>query len=252
MKSMKKTVLIPLPSKDFDPTEVSVPWKILTDRSVQVIFTTPAGLVAQTDLRMLNGTGLGILAPFLKADNNAQNAYAEMVTSKEFLNPIKWSEIDENNFDGILLPGGHAPGMREYLESTVLQQAVSEFFNLQKSVGAICHGVVLAARSKNSSGQSALFGRKTTALLKSQELMAWSLTRLWLGSYYRTYPVTVEDEVRAALKDKKDFVEGPLPLVRDSDKKLKHGFCLRDGNYISARWPGDAHAFAHEFYEGLA
>ncbi len=39
---------------------------------------------------------------------------------------------------------------------------------------------------------------------------------------------------------------GPLPLKRDSLEHPEHGFCVRDGNYLSARWPGDAHRFALE------
>lgn len=244
-------VLIPLPSKDFDPTEVAIPWRILSENDIQITFATPTGGIAQTDDRMLNGTGLGLLAFALKADKSAQAAYAQMVISKEFLNPIKWSDIRVNSFDGLLLPGGHAPGMREYLESTALQSVVAEFFDLQKLVGAICHGVVLASRSKNKNGKSVLFGKKTTALLKSQELMAWSLTCLWLGNYYRTYPITVENEVQLALANKKDFIKGPLPVFRDSTDQLSHGFCLRDENYISARWPGDAHTFAYEYLKAI-
>jgi putative intracellular protease/amidase len=29
-------------------------------------------------------------------------------------------------------------------------------------------------------------------------------------------------------------------------------FVVRDGNYVSARWPGDAHTFARRFAEVLA
>jgi hypothetical protein len=35
--------------------------------------------------------------------------------------------------------------------------------------------------------------------------------------------------------------------VRDTPTNLAPGFALRDGNYVSARWPGDAHRFAHDF-----
>jgi protease I len=79
------------------------------------------------------------------------------------------------------------------------------------------------------------------------ELIAWRLTRLYLGDYYRTYPTTVEDEVRSALAHPEDFVRGRLPLRRDSTARLDLGFTVRDENYLSARWPGDAHRFAAEF-----
>ena len=40
---------------------------------------------------------------------------------------------------------------------------------------------------------------------------------------------------------------GPLPLRRDSAARLGVGFTVRDEEYLSARWPGDAHRFAAEF-----
>ena len=120
-------------------------------------------------------------------------------------------------------------------------------FAAQKPVGAVCHGVVLVARSLGGDGLSVLHGRKTTALLKTQELLAWSVTRPWLGDYYRTYPQTVQDEVTEALASPEDFVAGSPPLLRDAPGKLSRGFAHRDGNYLSARWPGDVHRFAEEF-----
>jgi hypothetical protein len=125
--------------------------------------------------------------------------------------------------------------------------AVGDFFARNKPVGAICHGVLLAARSSFRPGKSVLYGKKTTALTKQMELIAWRLTRLYLGDYYRTYPTTVEDEVRSALARPEDFITGPLPLRRDSAARLGVGFTVRDGEYLSARWPGDAHRFAAEF-----
>jgi hypothetical protein len=36
-------------------------------------------------------------------------------------------------------------------------------------------------------------------------------------------------------------------LVRDSDGDDTPAFVVRDGHYLSARWPGDVHRFAREF-----
>jgi hypothetical protein len=41
-------------------------------------------------------------------------------------------------------------------------------------------------------------------------------------------------------------------LLRDSDRMQRLGFTVRDGRYLSARWPGDAHRFAHELAGMLA
>lgn len=248
---MSKKVLIPLPSRDFDPTETAVPWKILRSAGIQITFATPSGSLGICDQHMLRGLKLGPLAGLLSADRNARSAYLEMSNSTEFKQPIRWSEIEPAKFDGLILPGGHAKGMREYLESTILQKQVSGFFDSNKPVGAICHGVVLAARSKSQSGKSILFGRKTTGLLASQEMSAWLLTFMWMGSYYRTYPQTVEAEVQSVLASSEDFIKGPMPLFRDTPELLDRGFVVKDGSYLSARWPGDAHLFGNTYLKML-
>jgi len=121
-------VLIPVPDHDFDPTETGVPWRTLCRRNHRVVFATPNGKIASADPRMVTGKGLGILAPLMKADRNGQSAYEQMRESQEFRHPIAYGDLDPKNFDGIILPGGHAQGMREYLESSLLQSIVAEFF----------------------------------------------------------------------------------------------------------------------------
>lgn len=241
------SILIPIPNADFDPTETAVPWNMLHGLGHRVVFATPDGKPGQADSRMLTGQGLGVLAPFLKADANARNAYHAMRACDAFRNPIAYQDIRVQDFQALLLPGGHAPGMKPYLESTLLQARTAEFFEQEKPVGAICHGVLLAARARSASGKPVLFGRKTTALTKRMELTAWALTCTWLGNYYRTYPQTVEDEVGGMLADRRDFIRGPTSLTRDSPDKPDAGFTVRDGQYLSARWPGDAHRFGAEF-----
>lgn len=246
---LSQRVLIPLPSYGFDPSEVAIPWQILTEAGFDVRFTTPAGAPAATDRRMLHGHNLGIWKGLLRARPDAVAAFAAMEHSPAFGQPLPYAEARAADFAGLLLPGGHDKGMKEYLESPVQQQLVVDFFAAGKPLGAICHGVVLAARSiAPGTGRSVIHGYQTTALLKSQERAAYQLTRLWLQDYYLTYPeITVEDEVTAALAHPANFQRGPLPMLRDSRDKPATGFIVRDRNYLSARWPGDAYRFALEF-----
>ena len=241
------TILIATSTTDFDPSEVAIPWKILTDGGQKVHFATDTGKVGSADQRMLDGHGLGILKSLLIAQKPAQQSYQQMLDDEAFLNPLSYDDIKVENYDGLVLPGGHAKGIIPYLESKVLQEAIAAFFASEKPLGAICHGVVAACRARDAkTGKSVLYGRKTTALLKRQELLAYKLTRHRLGDYYLTYPQTVEDEVVETLRSPDDFAQGPTPLLRDSLKHLSRGFTVRDGNYLSARWPGDAHKFATE------
>lgn len=130
---------------------------------------------------MYSGQGLGLLSKILAADQFGREAYDGLKTSEEFNNPLTWKGLSSENLDGVILPGGHAKGMREYLESEILQNFVTDFFKTKKPLGAICHGVVLVSRSRTAELKSVLFGRKTTSLLASQELLDWSLTCPWLG-----------------------------------------------------------------------
>ena len=87
-----------------------------------------------------------------------------------FRDPLAWGRIEPADFDGLLLPGGHAPGMRQYLGRRVLQAKVAAFWALDGPVGAICHGVlVLAAAIDPATGRSVLAGRRTTCLPKYME-----------------------------------------------------------------------------------
>ena len=92
------TILIATSTRDFDPTEVAVPWKILRDGGLDICFATDSGKAGRADPRMIEGKGFGVLKPFLVAQKNARDAYQEMLDDKAFLNPISYSEIRVEDF----------------------------------------------------------------------------------------------------------------------------------------------------------
>ena len=189
-------ILIPLPDHDFDTTEVSVPWKILSGAGHDILFATENGTMAACDPLLLHGVLFGELG----AEKEPKGFYAELESDKNFNAPLSWSTIDPKDFDALILPGGHAPGMRQYLGSDILQGKISSFWNLERPVAAICHGVLVLARSKDpKTGVSVLAASRTTCLPKYMERTAYFLTAWKLGKYYRTYPAYVEDEVKASL-----------------------------------------------------
>lgn len=274
------TVLIPIPDRDFDPTEVAVSWRVLTRNGHRVVFATESGEPGQADDVMVTGRGLDvwstlpvlgavpIVGLMLRANKNGREAYRNMVQSKEFQRPLTWAAASLDGVDALLLPGGHrARGMRSYIDSDILHRLVVDAFASPVAVAAICHGVLLAARSVDpASGHSVLYGRKTTALTWAMERLAWRLTRItrfWDRDYYRTYGeepgqpsgyMSVQSEVTRALKDPTDFrdvVRGSQNwwlkssgMVRDTANDSRPAFVVDDGDYVSARWPGDTHTFA--------
>jgi putative intracellular protease/amidase len=272
-------VLIPIPNHDFDPTEVAVSWKTLKSAGHVVFFATPDGSRGHADPVMITGEGLDpwgfipalrglrLIGLSLRAHAPARRAYRELESDLQFLEPLRYADLRVANFDALLLPGGHAKKMRAYLESAQLQSFVADFFDSGKPVAAVCHGVVLAARSiSKKTGKSVLHGRKTTALTWKLEKTAWLLSRFlirfWDPHYYRTYLeepgqatgyMGVQQEVTRALASPQDFLDAPRQfakasgMLRDTPTSSAPAFVVRDGNYVSARWPGDVHTFAGTF-----
>lgn len=232
-----RPVLIVLPQRDFDPSEVALSWKLLSEAGNSVVFATPDGLAATADPLMLSGEGLDfwgrvpllrkikLLGLVLRANAEARRAHASMQrNSPSFRAPVTYCSLVVDQYDGLVLPGGHwARGMRQYLEDTHLQRFVGDFFDADKPVAAICHGVVLAARSTSArTRKSVLHGRKTTALTWQLEKAAWSTMkffgRVWDPAYYRTYLEvgseppgfrSVQAEVSRALASPADFCDVP-------------------------------------------
>ena len=276
-------VLVLLPARDFDPSEAAVCWQVLADAGHAVQFATPDGEPATADDMMLTGQGLDLwgtipllrklplVGLLMRANRDARKAYARMIADPDYRAPLRWETADAAAYDGLLLPGGHrARGMRDYLESKILQNIVIGFFEAEKPVAAICHGVLLAARSiSKRTGRSVLAGYQTTALTWAFENSAWSVarvTRFWDPDYYRTYLeqagqpegyMSVQQEVTRALARPDDFRDVPRDdpryrrktsgLARDTLDDETPAFVVRDRNYVSARWPGDVHTFAKTF-----
>lgn len=80
---MAKKVIIPLPDRDFDTTEVSIPWKHFVEEGLQVTFSTETGKMGQTDPRLLTGVIFGQLG----AKPDAIAAYRNLEKNEAFRHP---------------------------------------------------------------------------------------------------------------------------------------------------------------------
>jgi putative intracellular protease/amidase len=258
-----------------------------------VSFATENGERAYADELMISGRELDpwgfipvirtvtVVGRVLRAQKAARDAYRRIQQDTLFLKPATFASLAVADYDGVIFPGGHASGMKPYLESETLQRFTVSAFERGEDeggplvIGAVCHGVVVLARSRSeTTGKSVLNGRKTTALTWDMEKAAVNITkftRFWDPNYYRTYceeagePTgyrSVEYEVRRALESDADFKDVPESdplcklknnnLRRDTRTDFRASWVVRDDNYISARWPGDAHAFSAEILKALS
>jgi putative intracellular protease/amidase len=276
---MPRVVITPA-SLDYDPTEVAAPWLVLSGAGHEVSFATTDGERARPDTLMMTGEGLdpwgfvpGLkklrgIGRILGADEHARRAHVELEKDARFGKPARFAELRAEDWDALVLPGGHrARGIRRYLEDVALRRFVVDMFEAGRVVGAICHGTVVAARAvSDRTGKSVLSGRKTTSLTWAQERLATriaNVTRFWDPGYYRTYreehgePAgyrSVQAEVTRALARPEDYQDvaasDPDFAIktdgrhRDTAEDARCAFVVRDGAYVSARWPGDAFTFA--------
>ena len=232
-------ILIALADRDFDTTEVVQPWRVLTEAGHEVVFSTESGHQAACDPLLLTGVLFGQLGA--KPDSVA--LYHKLEHTKSFCEPSEWSKLRATDFDALILPGGHAPGMRQYLESSTLQTLVRSFYEQDKPIGAICHGPLVLARTKTERGESVIAGRTLTCLPFWMEALAYGISAWKLGKYYRTYDAYVQREIEEAVGSQGTFLRGPL------SNRYNRPFVVSDQNLITARWPGDAVAFAHRLRE---
>ena len=198
-------------------------------------------------------------------------AYAAMREDPAFKAPLAWRQVRREDFDGLLLPGGHrARGMREYLESDVLQKLVARIFRGRpagrgdlpwRPPGRAQPRPPTAIPSCSAAGPPRSPGRWSAA--------GWTvgrIVRFWDPNYYRTYEdgagkpagyMSVQQEVTRALARPQTFSTFPPTRPTTAARRaawratpgttIAPAFVVRDGNYVSARWPGDAHTFARAF-----
>lgn len=254
-------VLVAVPEKGFDPTEFGVPCGMLLDSGVDIVVASPSGQSpCRADPIMVTGEGLYVLKWSLRADANGRSAYERCLRSGMLDHPVSYQSILENgvdSFDALLLPGGHCPDMVPYLENSTLQEIVRRFAATWSSsssspeenrsikpklIASVCHGTVVCARA------GILKDKTVTLLPKWMENLAFTLTRGFMGTYYKTYPNTsVEEEVAPKCGR---YVPGPWSTARDTPDK-PFGYVVEDGPLITARFPGDCHAFGVKLLAAL-
>ena len=198
-------VLILLPARDFDPSEAAVSWRVLTNTRHAVNFATPDGRAAIADDMMLTGQGLDpwgaipllrnlpLIGRLMRANRDARQAYAEMIADPNYrrATALGCRRSFGVRCAAVARRASRTRHARISRKRNPAKRHVAHFFDAQKPVAAICHGVLLAARSISArTGRSVLWGYQTTALTWAFESSAWSvarITRFWDPNYYRTY-----------------------------------------------------------------
>jgi putative intracellular protease/amidase len=154
MNEARPVVVMLLPALDYDPTESAVICEALTASGVDVRFATPDGGPAYADPRLVD-KGFSVLSPLLMTRPQSLSAYKRMVNDAHFVKPCTYDDVDIDTADGLFVPGGHAKGVRTLLESAAAQAIATTAMSRDITVGAVCHGVLLLARTPGTAAKLA-------------------------------------------------------------------------------------------------
>jgi putative intracellular protease/amidase len=95
-KQSAPSVIIFLANHGQEPTEAAVPWTIFKAAGCNVTFATEHGVVASADPLLL---GCTVFAHMLGASQEATKTYSVMNASREYQEPLSWSDESFNVLD---------------------------------------------------------------------------------------------------------------------------------------------------------
>lgn len=135
----------------------------------------------------------------------------------------KVSEINVDQFDGIICAGGQGP-MFTYEKSLELHRKFVEFYEAGKVACALCHGTSLLRFAKLGNGEYLVKGKTVTGFANVEEDYAdnavWSANLLPRNKHVT--PWRIEDEMK---KLGANYIQAGL----------WRGFAVRDGNLVTGQ-----------------
>lgn len=131
---------------------------------------------------------------------------------------IKLDSVEVSTYDAIFIPGGLAP-MVDMPEHALLKKVISETYERNAVVGAVCHGPVALLNVKLSDGSYLVNGKYITSFTTEEE-----------DNYART---DVPFDLQTALTEQGAQFETAQPWSDHS---------LQDGNLITGQNPASAKA----------
>lgn len=200
--------------------EFASPYYSLIDAGVDVTLVSPKGGRPPLDPKSDESNFQTAATERFKNDPDAIRALA---------NTSKLSEVDAEEFDSVMYPGGHGPlwDLTNDIDSIAL---IERMFASNKPVATVCHAPSVLLKAKAPNGDPLVKGRNVTAFTNSEE-EAVQLTNI--------VPFLVEDELKR--------LGGNYSKVTDWQS-----YAIADGNLITGQNPASSEAVAKEILKFLA
>jgi putative intracellular protease/amidase len=191
--------------------ELTHAYKLFLEKGYDVIIASPKGGKVEVDSLSDPRDSSG----YSKEDLISLQFLQDKKFSTLLENTKKVSDLEEDDFDAIIVVGGQGP-MFTFKTETGLQDTFLRFYNKGKISAALCHGTSLLLYLKNNNNTPIIQGKKMTGFTNEEEDFADRV----VGK--KVMPFRIEDEARNLGAD---FKKG----------NAFEAFAIRDGNLITGQ-----------------
>ena len=210
-----------------------------------VVFATERGATPAADPRLLTGVIFGQLGA---ADEPKRVLRGDDAAPSRSARRSRGTRSAPTSSTRSSSPAVTRRGCASTSAAPALQRRVGEFWALDRPVGAICHGVLVLARTVDP-GDRPQRARRPHAPRACRSTWSAARTSRPRGSSAattaRTPPTWRTRSGPRSTIPRRSSGAGPRTLSRRGTETDDRGtFVVEDGRYVSARWPGDAYAFA--------
>ena len=191
--------------------ELTHAYKLFLEKGYDVIIASPKGGKVEVDSLSDPRDSSG----YSKEDLISLQFLQDKKFSTLLENTKKVSDLEEDDFDAIIVVGGQGP-MFTFKTEAGLQDTFLRFYNKGKISAALCHGTSLLLYLKNNNNTPIIQGKKMTGFTNEEEDFADRV----VGK--KVMPFRIEDEARNLGAD---FKKG----------NAFEAFAIRDGNLITGQ-----------------
>ncbi len=201
-------------------SEITHMYDACIKNNIQVTVASPNGGNTPLDPESLG---------YFMMDRISKKYYKDAVFMELLKNTIPLKDISQTDFDAIYLTGGHGT-MYDFAGNTALSNLITSFYESNKTVSAVCHGVCGLIDVKLSNGDYLVKDKKVTGYSWFEEILA---------KRKKQVPFNLEQ----VLTDKKaNYKKGFFPLT---------SFVVTDKNLITGQNPFSSKAIAKEVIKHL-
>ena len=161
---------------------------------------------------------------YFTMDKISKKYYNDVAFMELLKNTVAVKEVNSANFNAIYLTGGHGT-MYDFVGNATLSNMIKSFYENNKTVSAVCHGVCGLIDVKLSTGDY---------LLKDKKITGYS----WFEEKLAKRKQQVPFNLQQVLKEKKaNYKKGLFPLT---------SFVVTDNNLITGQNPFSSKEIAKE------